>query len=114
MILDENVPFVSKNTANNNVLHTALDEYSNQNKDIVLKIAQRFDGNLNELNYDGESPLELAYSKEDGDVVFTLLSRGVSEDFILEKILEGNINSNVFFSKEIEKALEVIRLAGPA
>ena len=38
----------------------------------------------------------------------------MSEDFILEKILEGTISSNVLFSVEIEKALELVRLAGPA
>lgn len=114
LIVNENTPFVSKNNSNNNVLHTALDELSPRNREIVLKIAQRFDGNLNEVNYDGESPLELAYNKEDGDIVFTLISRGVSEDFILEKILEGTIHSNVLFSVEIEKTLELVRLAGPA
>ena len=40
----------------------ALDELS-RNREIVLKIAQRFDGNLNEVNYDGESPLELAIQR---------------------------------------------------
>ena len=74
LIVNENTPFISKNNSNNNVLHTALDEISPRNREIVLKIAQRFDGNLNEVNYDGESPLELAYNKEDGDIVFTLIS----------------------------------------
>ncbi|MCO4795376.1 MAG: ankyrin repeat domain-containing protein, partial [Bacteriovoracaceae bacterium] len=49
-----------------------------------------------------------------GSIVFTLISRGVSEDYILEKMLAGEMKPEVLFVNEIEKAREFIRLAGPA
>ncbi|MCO4795529.1 MAG: hypothetical protein KC493_17550, partial [Bacteriovoracaceae bacterium] len=111
LILTENTPFISKTNKNNNVLHTVLNHTDLQSSKIALEIAQKFDGDLNELNLDGVSPLEEAYQKGFGSIVFTLISRGVSEDYILEKMLAGEMKPEVLFVNEIEKAREFIRLA---
>ncbi|OUR92842.1 hypothetical protein A9Q84_20220 [Halobacteriovorax marinus] len=92
-------------------LHALIENSTLKDSDHSNYFINHYSGDLEKETPWGKSPLALAYENNLPNIVWSLLSRGVDNTFVLKKIINNEISPDFYFHSDIVAAQDLLREA---